>query len=500
MSPIAGARASVSTRLTVMVAGILVAAELVSGGISLRAQQRQLRRALETKATSLVTFLAQVVPLSVLSLNFVDMGNAVRNVVLTDGEMVYAVIVNEQRIPLAYFVRPGSPLLAGIDQMPTGGDDRMALLERMKRTGRVLEVSAPILAPDRVGDVVLGLSLDGMRRAVSDQIGTVVLAVCAIVAGSLILLRLVLDRTLRPVRALTDAVAQISAGDLDVAVAGVERSDELGVLSRGFQSMAGQLRELITGLEQRVAARTAELQAVNQELQSFAYSVSHDLRAPLRHVDGFVELLRNQLGTAIDPRTQHCMDAIAESALRMGELVDSLLAFSRMGRSEMSPARVDLGQLLGEVVAELAAETDGREVRWRFGELPAVDGDRAMLRAVLSNLVANALKFTRTRHPAEIEVGSRTSDEGEVVVFVRDNGVGFDPAYAHKLFGVFQRLHRAEDYEGHGIGLANVRRLVGRHGGRAWAEGAVDRGATFFFSLPGARADRPASPSSRSRP
>jgi PAS domain S-box-containing protein len=236
-------------------------------------------------------------------------------------------------------------------------------------------------------------------------------------------------------------------------------------------------------LEELVRGRTAELEAANKELEAFAYSVSHDLRAPLRHIDGFLELLQKKAAAALDEQSLHYMDTIADAAQKMGVLIDDLLAFSRMGRQALSFQAVDLGNLVGEVIRELGPEIAGRDIDWRIGDLPAVRGDGAMLQMALANLIANALKFTRPREKAWIEIGSLPGQDAEVVIFVRDNGVGFDMTYADRLFGVFQRLHRAEDFEGTGIGLANVRRIVARHGGRTWAEGEPDRGATFFFSL-----------------
>lgn len=197
-----------------------------------------------------------------------------------------------------------------------------------------------------------------------------------------------------------------------------------------------------------------------------------------------MELLRERTAGSLDEQSRHYRDAISGAAVRMGRLVDDLLSFLQIRRAEVLRTSVDVGVLIQEVMEDLAVEAAGRTVDWKVGDFPPVEADRPMLRVVLVNLLANALKFTRPRQTAEIEIGWKPGERGETVVFVRDNGVGFDPAYAGKIFGVFQRLHRTEDFEGTGIGLANVHRIVARHGGRTWAVGAVDRGATFFFSLP----------------
>ena len=239
----------------------------------------------------------------------------------------------------------------------------------------------------------------------------------------------------------------------------------------------------ISSLNGQLSKRTAELEASNKELEAFAYSISHDLRAPLRHMSGFTELLHKNLGSLLNERNQRYVAMILESAKRMGSLIDDLLAFSRIGRAETHKALVSLDQLVLEALTEVRQGTEGRKIVWRVSALPAFYGDRSMLRLVLVNLISNAVKFTRTRPQAEIEIGCTDHNQDQVVVFIRDNGVGFDMKYVNKLFGVFQRLHSAEVFEGTGIGLATVQRIVHRHGGRVWAEGIVDQGAAFYFSL-----------------
>ena len=240
----------------------------------------------------------------------------------------------------------------------------------------------------------------------------------------------------------------------------------------------------IQSLNQELAKRSMELELINKELEAFAYSVSHDLRAPLRHMAGYTELLQKKASSGLDQKSNHYILMMLESAKRMGNLIDDLLAFSRIGRAETQKTLVSLAHLVREALTEVRQDTEGRSIAWKIGALPDFYGDRSMLRLVLVNLISNAIKFTRTRPQAEIEIGSSEGNGNELVVFVKDNGVGFDMKYVNKLFGVFQRLHQADEFEGTGIGLATVQRIIHRHGGKVWAESAVDSGATFYFSAP----------------
>lgn len=246
-----------------------------------------------------------------------------------------------------------------------------------------------------------------------------------------------------------------------------------------------RVRQLNASLERRVAERTAQLEEANKQLESFSYSVSHDLRAPLRHIHGFIDLLRQELPEHSSDTLRRYVDTVQQSAMRMGELIDDILDFSRTSRVELRLAPVALAGLVDEVRRCLEPDLKHRSVRWEMDALPTVQADYPTLRQAVLNLFSNALKYTRTRDPAVIAVSCHASPVADEWIFcVRDNGVGFDMRYADKLFGVFQRLHPDNAFEGTGIGLANVRRIIERHGGRVWAEGQVDKGAAFYFALP----------------
>lgn len=247
-----------------------------------------------------------------------------------------------------------------------------------------------------------------------------------------------------------------------------------------------EIRRLNVRLEQRVAERTAELEASNKELEAFSYSVSHDLRAPLRAVDGFSKAVLEDYGPLLPDEGRHYLETIRQGAQKMGALTDDLLTLSRLSRLALSKRDVNTVRLVGESLQDLGFPMKDRHVEVKIAELPPALGDQVLLKQLWLNLLSNALKYTRLRESALIEVGFRRDEQtGETVYFVRDNGTGFDMRYGDKLFGVFQRLHREEDFEGTGVGLAIVQRIVHRHGGRVWAEAAVDQGATFYFTLEG---------------
>lgn len=268
--------------------------------------------------------------------------------------------------------------------------------------------------------------------------------------------------------------------------------DEQGRLN-GFSHVARDItkrkqaeeetQRLTRELKESIEQRNEELRAAYQEMEAFCYSISHDLRAPLIHIGGFVEMLQAEASDQLDQKSQRYLKTISDSTRKMGKMIDDLLAFSRIGRVELHKVKINLGELVRAAIRDLSHEFAERDIKWIIGDLPEITADPALLRQALTNLISNALKFSRPRDTAEISIACSVTPT-EIIFSVRDNGVGFDHRYADKLFGVFQRLHSAAEFEGSGIGLANVRRIIQRHNGRTWAEGSVDQGATFYFSLP----------------
>jgi light-regulated signal transduction histidine kinase (bacteriophytochrome)/HAMP domain-containing protein len=307
-----------------------------------------------------------------------------------------------------------------------------------------------------------------------------------------------------PIIRLTAVAAQVSQGSL-TAQAPVESRDEIGTLALTFNHMTGQIRELVQSLEervtdqqqaeeeirrlnalleQRVRERTLELEAANKELESFSYSISHDLRAPLRAMTGYASLLITEHSATLNSEGRRYLSLIQSNARQMSQLLEALVLFVSLGRKPLRHETVRPADLARQALAELAPEQANRQVEVLIADLPPCRGDPILLKQVYYHLLSNALKFTRQRAAAQITVGCQSATEqGPTVYFVRDNGVGFDMQYAHKLFGVFQRLHSPEDYEGTGAGLAIIQRILRRHGGQIWAEAEVDRGATFYFTF-----------------
>jgi signal transduction histidine kinase len=402
---------------------------------------------------------------------------------LSPGQSVY--IVDAQDKVVAH--RNPSVVLRGISfDVP----DQDGIQRGLTGAGTVLAVSTVRLGQQEFNVVAEQAVSEALAPAINAVLVTTILTVAAL-AVSVALGFLVVRQIVEPIQTMAATAQAISVGDLSQQVK-VSSRDELGILADAFNSMTAQLRILINSLEQRVAERTAQLEASNKELEAFSYSVSHDLRAPLRHIAGFVGLLRQREEERLDATSLRYLDNVADSAHRMGRLVDDLLAFSRTGRAEMQVQQIELDELVREVQQELAPEMEGRHITWEIGSLPSVQADPILLRQVWVNLLSNAIKFTAPRPKARIEIGAVQKKPGfsqkpgfsDVTLFVQDNGVGFDPQYIHKLFGVFQRLHGKEEFEGTGIGLATVRRIVERHGGRVWAEAEVDKGATFYLNLP----------------
>jgi len=285
--------------------------------------------------------------------------------------------------------------------------------------------------------------------------------------------------------------AKIISEQNDYSVRAVKQgTDEIGSLTGAFNQMLEQihlqnhrLEEFNQNLEQKVTERTAQLESANREMEAFSYSISHDLRAPLRAVIGFTSILEEDYASKLDAEAQRVTAVIKNNTLKMGQLIDDLLAFSRTGKLEIMKTDVDTNELLKEVISESIRTNQSTTIRWEVNRLPSVKADANAIRQVWVNLVGNAVKYSAKKQCPQIEIGSFVKGD-QTVFFVKDNGAGFDQQYQHKLFRVFQRLHSADEFEGTGVGLALVEKIVSKHMGKVWAEGIVDKGASFYFSLP----------------
>jgi signal transduction histidine kinase len=375
-----------------------------------------------------------------------------------------------------------SDLVTTVAQLPIrGGESRLWDYQRAGMP-RTLAWATPIAqSPWAVAiefplDVVLQPSRRFLMR--SAAIASTLLLVVGAVAW------VTSRRITTPLRQVTEAAEAVAESKPHVHV-DINREDEIGRLAESFNTMAERVEVARTDLEMRVEQRTAELRAANRELEAFSYSVSHDLRAPLRAIVGFVQILEEDHSATLDATARHHLDRVKLNARKMGQLIDDLLAFSQIGRTTMLRQTVDM-QAMATAIAQDAVATSGRTLDLKVEALPPAYGEAALLNQVFVNLISNAVKFTaKSDHPS-IVVGVQETD-GETVYFVRDNGVGFDERYVAKLFGVFQRLHRPDEFEGTGVGLAIVHRIISRHGGRVWAEGKLNAGATFYFTLPSAK-------------
>ena len=312
---------------------------------------------------------------------------------------------------------------------------------------------------------------------------SIIIVLLAAILGGLFVLQIT-----TPIRRLVDDTKEIGKGNLDYEIKTTGKG-EIAQLSRSFSDMTKDLKKVMISnekLEQLVKERTSQLEISNKELESFSYSVSHDLRAPLRHVHGFVEMLKDHLKENTDDKSQHYLKTISQATKDMGQLIDDLLSFSRIGKTQIVNEKIDLNLIINDLIISYHQEIKSKNIKWNIAKLPAISGDNSMIRQVFDNLISNALKFTRLKESAIIEIGSEPDTEKKdyVIIYIKDNGAGFDMRYIEKLFGVFQRLHSQNDFEGTGIGLANVKQIVQKHGGRVWANGAVDDGAMFYFTLP----------------
>jgi signal transduction histidine kinase len=350
---------------------------------------------------------------------------------------------------------------------------------------RVIEFQGKNVGTVRVQSDLTELNYRLLRYA-----GIVGLVLVMSLMAALVLSDLFQKATARPIVQLAETAQVVSREKKYSVRAPVTQSaDEVAVLIAAFNEMLEQIQARDTALqtardelEMRVERRTEQLEAVNRELESFTYSVAHDLRAPLRHIQGFADALKEECTTTLGPAAAGHVDRIMDSTRRMDHLINDLLGLAQVGRQEMQFRPTLLRNIAEGIVRELVQENPERRIEWHIGDLPVLDCDPALIRVALYNLLSNAVKYTKPRDPAVIEIGSRQMD-GKRVIFVRDNGVGFNMKYAHKLFGVFERLHRREEFEGTGVGLAIVQRIIHKHGGRIWAESETGRGATFFFTV-----------------
>jgi signal transduction histidine kinase len=385
----------------------------------------------------------------------------------------------------AGYHRDRQPSLPSAPKIPQGGTQAYRFQD-----GQVVLTRMIVFQGKPIALVCLQSDL----RAMQDRAKTLAMILAAVFLMSLVAAMWMSSRVRHsiavPIVSLAETAQVIlTRKDYSVRAPRYGERNEIAVLISSFNEMLGQiqqrdaaLEEARNRLEQKVQERTAQLTAVNAELEAFSYSVSHDLRAPLRHITGFSQILKEEYGSAMDPGAQGYLERIQAGTENMARLIEALLKMAQLSRKELICEVTDLNLLVKDVIAELQPEVEKRRIDWRLGYLPAAECDSNLLKQVFANLISNAVKYTRQREVAVIEVG-HLPEQDVPIIFIRDNGAGFDEKYSDKLFGVFQRLHSAKEFEGTGVGLSTVQRIIRKHGGEIWAKGEVNKGATFFFSL-----------------
>jgi signal transduction histidine kinase len=423
--------------------------------------------------------------------------NCVTPLLFNDAETAgstLAALKAEPQIVAASVVKPNGEVFASYRQTASSPPaPPPASAPGARFTDASLVVTHPIVFEDRtIGTLVIRADLTVIRRHVLRYVTISALVLVGSLLAATFISRKVHGHIVKPIRRLAEAAEVVSA-QKDYSIRAEPGSrDEIGALIQTFNDMLeqiqqrnGELEQAHGLLEKRVAERTRELTAANKELEAFSYSVSHDLRAPLRSIDGFSRaLLEEYPGKLLDEQGSHFLNRVRVNTQRMSELIDDLLNLSRINRAELVKRKVDVSAIAQKVAGDLRSRDESRHVDLRIGPGLEADADAHLLRIVFENLLGNAWKFTARTQEPWIEVG-RLLNGADAPFFVRDNGAGFDMQYAGKLFGVFQRLHSDKEFEGTGVGLATVQRIVARHGGRIWAEGAVGRGAVFYFTLGG---------------
>lgn len=537
-SPRSAATASrLAFRFVLPVSLLVIVISVVLTFVVTKIARERLTSALEERAQSLAQDLAYNSELGVLSAQKNLLQGPVGGI-LRQEDILYVQIVGDTKVLLEQEKTKYNGILQERERAKIRREDtnpQVLHLTFPSRPFEVLEASTPVytvkkersreeigldpLSPTRaqpeeqkqIGTVRIGVSMARIARTIDNFIQTIaILTVFTIVLITLVVGWTILRVVVHPVRRLATSMEEVSAGDLGIQVP-VEGDDEIAQLTGSFNAMALSLKAAHEELEQRVRERTrdlqqevtvrkqaeeritrlnedlqrraAELQEAVGQLESFSYSISHDLRAPLRAIDGYSKAVLEEYEGRVDPEGKRLLTVIRNNAVMMGQLIDDLLAFSRLGRQEVKRSLIHMTQLAHTVFEDLNHETRNRKIDIQIDTLPDTLGDLSMMRQVYRNLLSNAIKFTGKKDLGMIHVGSRVEDT-ENIYFVRDNGIGFDMQYSNKLFGVFRRLTNAEDFEGTGVGLAIVQGIIQKHGGRVWAEGQPGSGSTFFFALP----------------